>query len=93
MWQDDPDISSHKIAKAVGTNETKLKYGFKALFGETIFAYRNRRRMKKAIALIEDGIPIGRVSEEVGYQHQTSFTSAFKSYYGISPKDSRKLAK
>lgn len=89
----DPPPTIKQIAKLVGTNETKLKYGFKSLFGETIFEYRNRRRMKKAMELIEEGISIGRVSEQVGYQHQTSFTSAFKSYYGLSPKDCRKMPK
>lgn len=89
----DPPPTIKQIAKLVGTNETKLKYGFKSLFGETIFEYRNRRRMKKAMELIEEGISIGLVSEQVGYQHQTSFTSAFKSYYGVSPKDCRKMSK
>ncbi len=86
-----PPPTIKHIAKLVGTNETKLKYGFKSLFGETIFEHRHRRRMKKAMQLIGEGIPIGLVSEQVGYQHQTSFTSAFRSYYGVSPKDCRKM--
>lgn len=88
-----PPPTIKHIAKRVGTNERKLKQGFKALFGETVFEYRNRHRMKKAMQLIEEGVAIGLVAEKVGYQHQTSFAGAFKAYYGISPKDSRKMSK
>ena len=57
-----------ELAKLVGLNETKLQHGFKSLFGETIFQYRNKVRMAKAMQLIKEDMPIGLVAERVGYK-------------------------
>lgn len=79
-----------ELAHRIGTNETKLKQGFRAMYGETIFEYRNRKRMNRAMQLVMSGEPLVRVSERVGFKHQTSFTTAFKTFFGLSPKACRK---
>ena len=79
-----------EVARRIGSNETKLKQGFRAMYGETLFEYRNRKRMAKAMELVTSGESLLRVSERVGFKHQTSFTTAFKSHFGVSPKDCRK---
>lgn len=82
-----------EIARAVGTNASKLKRGFKFLYGMTIFEYGQRCRMNEALKLlVAERLPVGRVAQAVGYQHQTSFTASFRDYYGFSPKDARRLA-
>jgi AraC-like DNA-binding protein len=79
-----------QLARQVGINETSLKRGFKALFGETIFDFSVRCRMEQAMALLREGqMPVGLVSEAVGYSHQTSFATAFRRHFGVSPKDAR----
>lgn len=88
----DPTPTIKQVAHRVGTNETKLKTGFKALFGVTVHEYRHHLRMQRATQLLSQGnLSIGLVAEQVGYQHQTTFTRAFKAYSGISPKDYRKV--
>lgn len=79
-----------EIAHRIGTNETKLKQGFRAMYGETVFSYRNRKRMDLAMRLVMNGEPFGSISERVGFKHQTSFTTAFRTFFGISPKECRK---
>jgi AraC-like DNA-binding protein len=87
-----PAPTIKQIARRVGINETKLRAGFKALFGITIFEFRHRSRMQHAKSLLHlSKEPLSIVAEKVGYRHQTTFTTAFKSYFGIAPKDYRKL--
>lgn len=82
-----------ELARAVGTNASKLKRGFKFLYGMTIFEYGLRCRMNHALHLLVEGRhPVGQVALAVGYQHQTSFTAAFRDYFGFAPKDARRLA-
>lgn len=81
------------LARELGTNATKLKSGFKLLYGMTIFNYRNHHRMTRAMEMLADpDIPIALIAHTVGYDHQASFTTAFKAYFGLPPKEARKLA-
>lgn len=83
-----PTISS--LARELAINETKLKSGFKALFGHTVFDYGHECRMQHALHLLRDRrMRIGQVADAVGYQHQGTFASAFKAHFGIRPKDMR----
>jgi AraC-like DNA-binding protein len=78
------------LARRLGTNATKLKSGFRLLYGTTIFAYRNRHRMDRAMELLAAGeMPIAAVSHAVGFRHQASFTSAFRSHFGFTPRQAR----
>ena len=46
--------------------------------------------MQHALALLrENQLPVARVAEAVGYSHQTSFATAFRRHFGLSPKDAR----
>ena len=79
-----------KLARKLGTNATKLKSGFRLLYGTTIFAYRNRHRMDRAMQLLVAGeLPIATVAHAVGFHHQASFTSAFRAHFGLTPKQAR----
>ena len=79
-----------KLARKLGTNATKLKSGFRLLYGTTIFAYRNRHRMDRAMHLLVAGeLPIATVAHAVGFHHQASFTSAFRAHFGLTPKQAR----
>ncbi|MFC4312363.1 helix-turn-helix transcriptional regulator [Steroidobacter flavus] len=80
-----------QVARAAGMNETTLKKGFKAIFGETPFDFSVRCRMQHALTMLrEESIPVARVAEAVGYKHQTSFATAFLRHFGMRPKDVRR---
>ncbi|MFT3816852.1 MAG: AraC family transcriptional regulator [Rubrivivax sp.] len=82
-----------QLARAVGTNTSKLKRGFKFLCGMTIFEYGHRQRMNRALhLLIDERMPVNQVAGCVGYQHQTSFTASFREHFGFTPKEARRLA-
>lgn len=71
-------------------NEFKLKRGFKALFGTTVFAYLRKLRMDFAASLLLDSSKnIEEISQMLGYEHPQHFSTAFKSYHGSKPSSFR----
>jgi AraC-like DNA-binding protein len=92
MKQLAPAPTIRKVARACGMNETSLKHGFKAVFGETIFDFSVRCRMQHALTLLrERRTSVSRIAEAVGYAHQTSFATAFRRHFGVRPRDVRPL--
>ena len=79
-----------ELARRVGMSESKLKRAFKEHFGTTIFEYGLECRMRHALELLRaDSMSICQVAESVGYQHQTSFTAAFRDHFGFLPSEAR----
>ncbi len=75
------------MARTIGMNETSLKRRFKAVFGETPFAFCLRSRMERALALLHEGrLPVSLVGEAVGYNHPTSFATAFRRHFKACPE-------
>ena len=80
-----------EIAKAVGTNEFKLKKGFKEVFGTTVFDYLLKLRMERAMQLLKDtNKSIAEIAHLTGYSSHSSFTNAFTKHFGFSPLFVRK---
>jgi len=81
------------LAHAVGTNTSKLKRGFKFLYGTSIFACGHHHRMHHALhLLIDERLPVREVAARVGYQHQTSFTASFRGFFGFTPREALRMA-
>lgn len=77
-----------QLSLLAGINQTKLKKGFKKLFGDTVFGYLTNLRMQKAKALLlEEKMTINDISAFVGYQHAQHFTVAFKKTMGYLPSE------
>ena len=90
MRQLAPAPTIRQVARTAGMNETTLKRGFKAIFGETVFEFSVRCRMQQALKLLRDQrMPVKRVAQATGYRHQTSFATAFLRHFGSRPKDVR----
>lgn len=86
-----PPPTIEEIARTVGLSATKLKSGFKALFGKSISQYANDLRMDHALELLrKSDIPILLVAEMLGYEYQNSFTVAFRRHFEVLPKDYRR---
>jgi AraC-like DNA-binding protein len=91
MRQLAPAPTIRQVARAAGMNETTLKRGFKAIFGETSFEFSVRCRMQHALTLLRDHrLPVARVADSCGYRHQTSFATAFLRHFDMRPKDVRR---
>jgi AraC-like DNA-binding protein len=87
---DDP-CSIIELARKVGTNDFKLKKGFKQLYGVTIFDFLMEARMERAkILLLETDTPVRQIALMTGYKSVSSFTAAFKGKVGYPPAFLRK---
>jgi AraC-like DNA-binding protein len=83
--------SLFSLARRVGLNDFKLKRGFKAIFGTTVFGYVRRLRMDKARSLLEIGdINVTEVAVEAGYTSFGHFAAEFKKRFGTLPSQYRR---
>lgn len=74
------------LARMAGTNEFTLKQGFKEIFHVPVFKYLQQQRLTKAYDFFQStDHSISEIAVLVGYESYSSFTRAFKQYYGISP--------
>ena len=82
--------SIQELVLRVGTNETTLKKNFKAVFHKTIFGYLLEYKMNKAQKLLlQNELSITEIAFHCGYEHPSHFSTAFKRYFGISPKKTK----
>ncbi|GAA3586903.1 hypothetical protein GCM10022396_00110 [Flavivirga amylovorans] len=80
-----------ELAHTFGTNEFKLKYGFKQLYGQTVFRFLINERLRKASVLIQHtDTSIKEVAHVTGFISAPHFSKAFKEKYGYTPRDLRK---
>ncbi len=89
------DLTNHytisTLAKRVHLNEQKLKLGFKQLFGKGLFETLRENRLEEAKALLRyTDKPVKQVAAECGYARITSFITAFRSQFGLSPTEFRR---
>lgn len=86
---DIPQSSLESIAMMSGT---KLKTAFKRVFNMSITEYTQRKRINVAEnLLLTTNMSIQSISNSVGYESQSRFTTLYKRYRGITPKESRLL--
>ena len=79
--------SLKELARTIGTNEFKLKAGFKSMFGTTVYGFLNDYRMETARKLLEiEQRQIKDISNHVGYSNPSHFIAAYKKKFGITPK-------
>ncbi|MDR1224024.1 MAG: AraC family transcriptional regulator [Tannerella sp.] len=79
--------SLHRLALMVGTNECKLKHGFKSLFGTTVFGHLFDYRMEMACRhLLDSDKTIQEIAALTGYEHHSHFTVAFRRKFCVSPQ-------
>jgi AraC-like DNA-binding protein len=85
---DPPTI--RELCSAVGVNRNKLHYGFKEEFGMSPLQYLEEFRLEQAyISLRDTEDLIYQIAADVGYTSQSSFSTAFKRKYGLTPKEAR----
>lgn len=86
---DPPTLS--ELARLLGTNEFKLKKGFKEMFGKTIFAYlREQRLLLSRQLLLDTDQTAANISTQLGYSTPQHFNRDFKKRFGKTPNMIRK---
>lgn len=84
------DISIEDIAAASGLNRSYFGRIFKESMGKSPQQFLITYRMSKAAELLKSSkLSIAEVSSSVGYRNQLHFSNAFKTTFGISPREYR----
>ena len=79
-------VTIEGLAIEVGLNRTKLQYGFKQVFGVSIYDFQLQKRMEKAKALLrKTEKSIKENARITGYKSTSSFNQAFKKATGLAP--------
>jgi AraC-like DNA-binding protein len=74
------------LARQIGLNDTKLKRGFRYIFGTTVFGYLQLKRLERARSLLEErNMNISEVAVTVGYSSLSHFAKVFKQHFGTKP--------
>lgn len=84
------DLTLERISREVGISTSSIQRHFKEHFGTNVSDFIRRERLEMArFALERDGIPISQAAYLAGYRNPSSFTTAFKKAYGVTPKHHR----
>jgi AraC-like DNA-binding protein len=83
---EEPLPSLKVLSRQFGTNEYKLKEGFRYFFKTSIYQFYNDERLKRAYFMIEHtGIPLKNISVMNGFNNYPNFSKSFKKRFGFSP--------
>ena len=86
----DEEISLEELSKIFFISECYLSRTFRRVCGMCLMDYLNGVRIKEAEKLLaETSLPIGKISESVGYQSTTHFGRVFKKTVGCTPREYR----
>jgi len=84
------ELALSSIASMFHLNETYLSGLFKQHVGMTFSDYVTQLRMNKAAELLkEGGFKLTDIAMLAGYSSASYFSTSFKKYYGMSPKEYR----
>ena len=76
-----------ELASEIGLSTTKLKEGFKNIYGNTIYSYLLDYKMEEARRMLESKKSnINEIGHFLGYSTASHFITAFKKKYGTTPK-------
>ncbi len=85
---DDSELSVDTIAGEVGISRVHLHRKMKELTGQTPHDFiRNIRLKRAATMLASQGMNVTEVMYACGFSNSTSFSTIFKRFYGMSPRD------
>jgi AraC-like DNA-binding protein len=91
--ENDPtrDATIDELGRVAGMNRTSLRLLFKRMHGATIFDYRQALIMKLADDMLrQPDCTISEIGYRLGYREPSSFTSAYKRFWGHSPGELRR---
>ena len=85
------EITVEEIAESSGLNRSYFGKIFKDSVGKSPQEFLISYRMIKAAELLKlTRYSVGEIGNTVGYPNQLHFSRAFKSVYGVSPRNWRK---
>jgi AraC family transcriptional regulator len=85
------DLSLNTVSQIAFFSPFHFHRVFKFVTGETLNEYVTRRRIEKsALDLLHNNIKATELAHKYGFSDISSFSRAFKKYYGVSPTEFKK---
>ena len=81
------ELSLERIAGEMYVSKYHLSHAFTREVGISVYRYVLLRRLMLARQLLLEGEAAGQVCRSCGFSDYTSFYRAFKSEYGVSPRE------
>lgn len=87
----DQRITIEELSKQYLLNPTTLKSAFKAVYGASLASHIKEHRMEQAAKMLrETDMSIAEIAQSVGYDSQSKFSTAFKAFFQVLPREYRK---
>lgn len=80
-------ISLDDIAKAMNFSRSYIQHIFKEGVGVSISQYILIQKMQTANFMLEEGKSLKEIANELGYKYYPTFFSAYKKFFGYSPRE------
>lgn len=81
----------NRLADALNISERTLQRRMRDHFGITASEWLHHKQMQHALYLLQnEGKSIGETAYLCGYRHVSSFTQAFRQYFGSTPAETKK---
>jgi len=91
LEHEDHPLPVRALAAQLGVSATALETCFQAVYGVTVHAYLQNRKIEKARELLEHtSLPVSGIAEKAGYSHPGKFAAAFKKQTGMTPLEYRR---
>ena len=85
------DLSLNAVSEIAFFSPFHFHRIFKFITGETLNDYITRRRIEKSVLdLLHKNISATEIAHKIGFSDNSSFSRAFKKYYGVSPTEFKK---
>ena len=86
------NLSLAELARAVSVSPFHLCRVFRVCTGDSIHSFRNRLRLRSALETIaKAGETLTEAGLWLGYSSHAHFTTSFHRYYGMAPKELRRV--
>lgn len=85
----EPELTIREIAQAVGVSADYLSRQFHKALGIPAQEYLKRYRFARAMALLQNDLPVGEAAREVGFRSLCHFSREFKKEMGVTPSQYR----
>lgn len=78
-------LTIDEVAQAAGVNRSTLHRHCQRYLGCSPMAYRQRLRLQRAASLLDEGLTVSTVAEQVGFACPFAFSKAFRRQFGVAP--------
>ena len=84
---DDPGqvVDLGAIARRAALSERSFERHFQTETGLSFRAWRQQARLMKAVEWLSLGVPVGEISDRLGYEQPSAFVAGFRKAFGVTP--------